>query len=344
MNEDHCYAALRARDRSEDGRFWYGVVTTGIYCRPSCASRLPLRKNIRFFVDAAAARRAGMRACKRCAPDARNDPAYARIARVRAIIDVAEEIPTLAALSAAVDVSESYLQRQFTKIVGVSPWRYADTRRRERFRHALRVSAGVSAAIYDAGYGAASRAYADASTLGMTPAAYAAGGTGTISYAIVPSALGEVLVATTPRGVCAVRLGDDARALEAELRAEFPAAALERADDALASVTSRIVAYIAGSGAWPELPLDVRGSVFQRRVWDVLRSIACGDTRTYGDLAAALGDVKAARAVGSACAANPVALLVPCHRVLPKAGGPGAYRWGAARKRALLALEATSGS
>jgi AraC family transcriptional regulator of adaptative response/methylated-DNA-[protein]-cysteine methyltransferase len=337
-DQDAMYRALSVRDAAFRDRFFYGVMTTGVYCVPTCASRVPLRKNVRFYADAAQARADGLRACKRCRPDD-GDPIAARVQRVRAMIEASETIPSLAALAEAVGVSPTHVQRQFTKLVGVSPWKYADSLRAARFRSALTSEARVTDAVYDAGYGAASRAYERADALGMTPRAFADGATGAITYSIVASALGRVLVAATERGVCSVRLGDDDASLEAELRAEFRGATFAREDAATASSASAIVDYLAGRGPWPTLAIDVRGTAFQRRVWDALRGIACGTTASYGELARALGDAKAARAVAAACAANPVALLVPCHRIVPKAGGTGGYRWGAERKRALLALE-----
>lgn len=339
MNDDERFGMILARDGGPGGRWCYGVMTTGVFCRPGCASRPPLRRNVRFYEDAAGAAADGLRACKRCRPEAAQDPLRARITALCALIDAAETSPKLADLARAAGVSAAHLQRQFTRIVGVSPRKYAAGRRRARFRAALRTSGSVTGAIYEAGYGASSHAYAE-SALGMAPAVYAGGAdAATLHFACCASALGRVLVAATSRGVCAVRIGDDDTVLEAELRAEFPRATLVRGDEVLASATSQLVTYLAGSGPWPQLPLDLRGTAFQQRVWDALRTIASGDTRRYGELARALGDPAAARAVGAACAANPAAILVPCHRVLPKAGGDGGFRWGTARKRALLALE-----
>jgi AraC family transcriptional regulator of adaptative response/methylated-DNA-[protein]-cysteine methyltransferase len=336
------YDALCRRDPAFEGRFFYAVRTTGVYCRPTCTSRRPRAENVEFFESGEAARAAGYRACKRCRPDeATSDAARSRMLAVCAILDAAESPPSLAELGRRVGLSPSHLQRTFTRVVGVSPKAYAEGVRDRRLRDGLRESANVTSAVYDAGYGSHAAGYADATArLGTTPGNFRAGGVGlTIGFGIFESALGRVLVATTPRGICAVRLGGDDVALERELRSEFPRATIERADDDVASAASAIVAYLAGTGPWPTLPLDVRATAFQARVWDALRKIAPGTTATYGELARALGDENASRAVARACATNPVALLVPCHRVVPKAGGVGGYRWGVERKGALLRVE-----
>ena len=336
------YEAVTRRDPAFDGAFVYGVATTGVYCRPSCASRRPLERNVRFFSDAAAAGSAGFRACKRCRPDvAGSDAQPAWLDRACRLLEAAEEAPTLAELAARVGVSPGHLQRTFSKAIGVSPKRYATTLRDRRLRASLRDGATVAAATYESGFGSSSRVYAAAAaTIGMTPAQYRLGGRGsTIAYGIVPSALGEVIVGMTDRGICHVALGDDAGALERDLRASFPAAVLERADDRVESATSALVRYLAAGAGWPTLPLDVRATAFQARVWEALTRIAPGATTTYGELAAALGDPNASRAVARACATNPVALLIPCHRVIAKNGDMRGYRWGVERKNRLLALE-----
>jgi AraC family transcriptional regulator, regulatory protein of adaptative response / methylated-DNA-[protein]-cysteine methyltransferase len=338
---DAYYAALTARDPAFADAFIYAVRTTGVYCRPVCKSRRPLRANVEFFASADDARRAGYRSCKRCCPDEATDGSQTAILAAARIIEQADAIPTLAELGKRVGLSPAHLQRRFKRIIGVSPWQYGDALRTQRLRDHLRDGDAITGAIYETGFGSSSGAYSGASaTLGMTPARYRQGAGGAhLTYAIVPSELGYVLVAATERGICSVRLGDAEVALEAGLRAEYPQAMLERADDDLMSATSAIVAYIAGNGDWPTLPLDVRATAFQTRVWDALRRIAPGSTTTYSDLARALGDKDATRAVARACATNPVALLIPCHRVVPKAGGSGGYRWGVARKSALLARE-----
>jgi AraC family transcriptional regulator of adaptative response/methylated-DNA-[protein]-cysteine methyltransferase len=339
------YDALTRRDPAFDGTFIYAVTTTGVYCRPTCASRRPLERNVRFFADTAGARAAGFRGCKRCRPDdTRRSAAPAWLAQACALLENAETPPTLDQLSAHVGVSRGHLQRTFSKAIGVSPHRYASALRDRRLRTSLRGGASVTAATYESGFGSSSRLYeAAGSTIGMTPAQYRRGAAGvTLAFGIVPSALGAVIVALTERGVAHVALGDDAAALERDLRASFPGAAFERADDRVESAASALVRYLAGAGPWPSLPLDVRATAFQARVWEALTRLAPGATTTYGELARALGDPNATRAVARACATNPVALLIPCHRVLAKDGELRGYRWGVERKRRLLELERTA--
>lgn len=342
MNSSTSYDAISRRDPGYDGVFFYGVKTTGVFCRPSCASRLPLERNVQFFPDTASAKAAGFRPCKRCRPD---DAAYdARpefIAHACRVLETADETPSLDELAARVGVSRAHLQRTFTKTVGVSPKRYAATLRDRRLRTALRSGASVTAATYESGFGSSSRMYESApKAIGMTPAAYRRGATGeSIAFGIVPSALGHVIVAATDRGIAHVALGDDPDQLERDLRASFPNAAIERADDRVESATSALVRYLANDGPWPHLPLDVRATAFQARVWEALTGIAPGATTTYGELAAALGDANATRAVAQACASNPVALLIPCHRVIAQNGDMRGYRWGVERKSRLLDLE-----
>jgi AraC family transcriptional regulator of adaptative response/methylated-DNA-[protein]-cysteine methyltransferase len=341
MNSSY-YDALNQRDPAFDGVFVYAVITTGVYCRPTCKSRRPLERNVRFFADTATARAAGFRACKRCRPeDANDDTQPAWLAAACRFLEEAEEAPTLDALAAEVGVSRAHLQRTFTRAVGVSPRRYAATLREQRLRTALRSGATVSDATYESGYGSSSRVYESAAaTIGMTPAHYRRGAAGmTVAYGIVASALGPVLVAATDRGICHVALGDDEAMLERDLRASFPQATLERADDRVESATSALVRYLASDGPWPQLPLDVRATAFQARVWEALTHIAPGATTTYGELARALGDPQATRAVARACATNPVALLIPCHRVIAKNGDMRGYRWGVDRKSRLLDIE-----
>jgi AraC family transcriptional regulator of adaptative response/methylated-DNA-[protein]-cysteine methyltransferase len=341
MNSSY-YDALSSRDPAFEGVFLYAVTTTGVYCRPTCKSRRPLERNVRFFTDVAGARSAGFRACKRCHPD---DGAYdaqpAWLAHACRFLEAAEEAPTLAELAAEVGVSRAHVQRAFTKAIGVSPRRYAATLRERRLRTALRSGVSVSAATYESGFGSSSRMYeAAGATIGMTPASYRSGAPGeTIAFGIVGSALGPVLVAMTDRGIAHVALGDDEAALERDLRASFPQATLERADDRVESATSALVRYLASGGPWPQLPLDVRATAFQARVWEALTRIAPGATTTYGELARALGDPNATRAVARACATNPVALLIPCHRVIAKNGDMRGYRWGVERKSRLLDIE-----
>jgi len=345
MNHSAYYEALVRRDPAFDGTFWYGVTTTGVYCRPVCKSRQPLERNVAFFTDPATARAAGFRACKRCHPDeAASMPQPAWLALARELLDASEDRLTLDDLAARVGVSRTHLQRTFAATFGVSPRAYAAAARERRLRDRLRAGASVAEATYASGYGSGSRVYdASTATLGMTPARYRAGAAGaTLVFGIVSSPLGFVLVAMTERGIAHVALGDDAAALERGLRDEFPAATLARADDDVETATSALVRYLAAEGPWPELPLDVRATAFQTRVWDALRRIAPGTTTSYGELARALGNPHATRAVARACATNPVALLIPCHRVVANDGTMRGYRWGVERKRRLLALERAS--
>jgi AraC family transcriptional regulator of adaptative response/methylated-DNA-[protein]-cysteine methyltransferase len=334
------YDALSRRDPAFAGVFIYAVTTTGVYCRPTCASRRPNERNVRYFPDTASAAAAGFRACKRCRPDARESgPAW--LADACRFLETAETVPALDDLAARFGFSRAHFQRTFTRAIGISPRRYAAGVRTGRLRTALRGGSTVVQATYESGFGSGSRVYENAAaTIGMTPARFARGGSGVrIAYGIVASALGPVLVAATDRGICHVALGADAEQLARDLQAAFPAAELERADDRVESATSALVRYLAGTGPWPALPLDVRATAFQARVWTALRALAPGRITTYGELARALGDPRAARAVARACAANPIALLVPCHRVVGADGGLRGYRWGIERKRRLLDLE-----
>ncbi len=342
-NEQHDvrYEALVRHDSRLDGVFYYAVKTTGVFCRPSCKSRTPRPENVEYFAAPAAARGAGYRACKRCKPEAARTQMDERFITLCRAIEQAEEAPTLASLAALVQLSASHVQRKFTAAIGVSPKAYAQTVKRERLRNALKSGIGATRAIYEAGFSSSSQAYDSArAPLGMPPAQFAKGGRNAIvAYAIVDSALGRVLVAATSRGICRVDLGDDDAALERRLRSDLPHASIERTDDALASATSLIVAYLAGNGPWPKLPLDVRGTAFQTRVWEALRALLPGTAISYAQLASIIGSPQSARAVARACASNTIALLIPCHRIVPQSGGVGGYRWGPVRKERLLELE-----
>ena len=353
MTDRQRWRAVRARDPGQDGAFVYAVLSTGVYCRPSCPSRRPGRDKVVFFDLWESAEEAGFRACKRCRP--REAPAPdRRIALVRRacrLVDAALEgpepkAPTLAALAREVGLSPHHFQRVFMRFMGVSPREYAEARRLDRFKAGVRDGEGVTAALYGAGYGAPSRLYERArERLGMTPASYAKGGAGAlIGYAIVdcPDVGGaaRLLVAATEQGVCKVGLGQDDDALEAELAADYPAARLVRDAVVRRRWVARLIAYLDGTLPHPDLPLDVRGTAFQWRVWRALAAIPPGKTRTYRSIACGIGRPTSARAVGGACAANPVALVIPCHRAVREDGGLGGYRWGLARKRALLAQEA----
>jgi AraC family transcriptional regulator of adaptative response/methylated-DNA-[protein]-cysteine methyltransferase len=340
------WRAVLERDRRYDGVFVYAVRSTGVYCRPSCPSRRPRRERVIFFSAPDAAERAGFRPCRRCRPEnaAAADPRAALVRVACALIDAHPEIPVRpSTLGARLGTSPHRLLRAFRAFLGISPRQYRDARRLERFKAALRHGrrGRVTPALYEAGYGSPSRLYERAhAQLGMTPATYGRGGRGMeIAYTVVPCPLGRLLVAATPRGICRIALGRRAGALARDLRAEFPAAAIRRDRGALAAWVAAILRYLDGRGRELDLPLDVRATAFQRRVWEALRKIPYGSTRSYSAVARALGQPRATRAVARACAANPAALVIPCHRVVRADGGLGGYRWGIARKRALLAAE-----
>ena len=337
------WEAVVARDASQDGRFVFAVATTGVYCRPSCAARRPNRENVSFFAEAAEAEAAGYRPCLRCRPRATEPPEAVRaVRRAVAFLEAhADERVPLAALARVAGLSPFHFQRTFKKLVGVTPKRYTEARRADRLKALLKDGAPVASASFEAGYGSSSRAYANAPRhLGTTPARYARGGRNLhVRHATVATPLGRLLVAATDRGVCAVTLGESERALEAGLRREYPEAVLERAPAALAEWTERIARSLAESVDLSSIPLDLRATTFQRRVWEALRAVPRGETRSYSDVAAAIGRPTAARAVAAACAHNPAALVVPCHRVVRSDGALGGYRWGVARKRELLKRE-----
>jgi len=340
--EESRWRAVLARDAGEDGRFVFAVRTTGIYCRPSCPARRPRRPNVTFFVTPDAAEAGGFRACRRCHPRSAEPPGRAWTRRIRRLIEAAEgRPPSLARLASAAGVSTHHLQRAFKKTFGLSPREYAEALRLGRLRLALRAGRPVEEAAYEAGYGSASRAHVGArAALGMTPGAYRRGGKGMeLRYSIVSSPLGRVLVAATDKGVSAVYLGDDDQRLERELRDELPQARLVRDDAALGASVRPILDQLKGRGGELDLPLDVRATAFQRRVFQALRRIPRGETRSYGEVARAIGRPSAARAVARACATNPVSIVVPCHRVVGKTGDLTGYRWGLERKRKLLEVE-----
>jgi AraC family transcriptional regulator of adaptative response/methylated-DNA-[protein]-cysteine methyltransferase len=344
LDPDACWAAVAARDTAADGRFVFAVQTTGVFCRPGCSCRLPLRRHVRFFATPAEAETAGFRPCKRCRP---TDPSsasrhVAAIERACARIRDSEAVPSTAELAAAAGISRFHFHRVFRQVTGTTPGDYARTHRMGRLAARLAGGAPVAQSIYAAGFGSSSRAYAAApAALGMTPAARRKGGDGTrIRFVTVQTALGWVLLATTDRGICAAEFGDSPETLEARLRARFPAAEVAGGDADLREWAERIVRFIVEPREQPELPLDIRGTAFQARVWRALQRIPPGRTASYAELAAAIGRPTAVRAVASAVAANGVALLVPCHRVVRSDGEAGGYRWGPERKRALLAREA----
>lgn len=346
LDEDTLWTAVAGRDSRWDGAFVYAVASTGIYCRPTCPSRRPRRERVRFFAAAAAAEAAGFRACLRCGPQStsRLPPQVERVRRVcETIAARREEKLSLPRLAGLVGGNPEHLLRTFKRVLGVSPREYADACRMGCLRDGLRNGNGVAAATYDAGYGSGSRVYERARPmLGMTPAVYADGGRGQrVKYVVVDSSLGSLLVAATDLGICAVRIGATESALAAQLRREFPSAEIGNGDAKLSGYVRQIVAGLEHGAPDARLPLDVRATAFQRRVWQELQTIPRGTTRSYQDVAARIGRPTAARAVARACASNPVALVVPCHRVVRSDGGLGGYHWGVARKRALLQAEIT---
>jgi AraC family transcriptional regulator of adaptative response/methylated-DNA-[protein]-cysteine methyltransferase len=336
------WLAVLARDAAADGSFLYAVTTTGVFCRPSCPSRRPRRDHARFFEDAASAQRAGFRPCRRCRPQEVGTETRV-VAQVRSLLEVPGPPPSLRQLGEAVGLSPYHLQRVFKRATGASPKQYAMAVRADRLKDELRRGRSVTTAILEAGYGSTATAYADAAgRLGMAPGAYRRGGEGQyVAYDVADSPLGRMLVAATGRGVCALLFGEDEDVL-AELRRDLPRAELRRDPDAVAPLVKKAVTHLEGCSPAFDLPLDAGGTTFQRRVWAALASIPPGETRSYRDIAEMIGSPGAARAVARACAANRVAVAVPCHRVVRSDGKPGGYRWGPERKRRLLLLEGSS--
>ena len=331
-----------ARDARQDGRFVFAVRTTGVYCRPSCPSRRPRRESVEFFTNPNDAERAGYRACLRCKPTEISSQAR-YVTRARQLLDNAEGIVTLAELSRRVGLSPFHLQRLFKRATGLSPREYQAARRMAQVKTRLRKGEDVTTALYDAGFSSSSRLYEKApQQMGMTPGEYRRGGAGaSITFAIAPTSLGRMLVAATERGLCAVRFGDNAAELERDLREEFHAAALQRDDAAMRKYVEPLLAAIRGENTIIDLPLDVRATAFQMKVWEKLRQIPRGETRSYSEVAREIGSPSAVRAVARACASNPVALAVPCHRVVRSDGDLAGYRWGVERKKKLLERERT---
>jgi AraC family transcriptional regulator of adaptative response/methylated-DNA-[protein]-cysteine methyltransferase len=339
MSDDWRWQAVTDHDTSADGRFFYAVTSTGVFCRPGCPSRRPRRDRVRFFDTVQAAQDAGFRPCRRCRPTATPDAAGAIERAAEYLTRHAAKAVSLSTLARIARLSPFHLQRQFKKVLGVSPREFQAAKRADKFRRELRRGRDIAAATYEAGYGSPSRVYEASPTgPGIAPAAYRRGGFGSeMGFVTVRCELGWLLVASTAKGVCAVKLGDDAPALEHDLRREFPRASIEPDRFVAREWVSAIVDRTSG-GAARRLPLDVRGTAFQWKVWRALQAIPRGETRTYSEVARAIGQPSAARAVARACATNPVCLVVPCHRVVA-ASGDGGYRWGAARKARLLSAE-----
>ena len=343
LSEKQCWNAVIARDRSFDGRFFFGVITTGVFCRPSCPSRHPLRTNVRFFQAPAEAEQAGLRPCKRCRP--LTDPAAAIADLCRYIEQHCEERLDLANLAARAGLSRFHLQRTFKAAVGVTPKQYLEAHRVGKLKKELRQAKDVTSAVYEAGFGSSSRVYERAdSRLGMTPKQYRKGGGGvTIAYALLDSPVGLTMMGATDRGICFVQFGETKEQLLEALRREYPSATVEASADPSAPEFRQwmeaLSAHLAGGRPALDLPLDIQATAFQMRVWDYLRSIPSGKVQSYGEVAAGIGQPTAVRAVARACSANRVALLIPCHRVIRGTGEAGGYLWGLERKQALLDRE-----
>jgi AraC family transcriptional regulator, regulatory protein of adaptative response / methylated-DNA-[protein]-cysteine methyltransferase len=341
---DPRWTALRARDQSADGTFYYAVKTTGVYCRPSCAARPARPENVSFHATCADAERAGFRPCMRCKPD---QPPLAQrraaqVAQVCRFIEAHDEMPSLETLANHVGLSVFHLQRTFKSVTGVTPRAYAAEQRAQRVRGELERKHTVTEAIYGAGFNSPARFYENANALlGMAPSKYRDGGQGIeIRFAIGESSLGAILVAATSVGVCAILLGDDPQALAHDLERRFPRAQLIGADRDFEALVARVVGMVEQPRLECTLPLDIRGSAFQQRVWQALQAIPAGKTASYTQIAESIGAPSAARAVAQACAANPLAVAIPCHRVVRTDGDLSGYRWGVERKRELIAREA----
>jgi AraC family transcriptional regulator of adaptative response/methylated-DNA-[protein]-cysteine methyltransferase len=341
---DPRWPAVQARDPQADGQFFYSVSTTGVYCRPSCAARPARPEHIGFHATAAEAEAAGFRPCKRCRPD---QPPLAQrqaalVARLCRFIEQAETLPSLDTLAAEAGLSPQHLHRLFKARTGLTPKAYGQAQQARRLREQLQQGDSVTDAIYGAGFGASSRFYAQAEQLlGMAPRHYRDGGTeAEIRFALGQCALGAILVARSARGLCAISLGDDAEALLRELQDRFPKARLIGGDADFEQWVAQVVGFVEAPGLGLDLPLDVRGTAFQQRVWQALREIPPGRTASYSEIAARIGARQAVRAVAGACAANTLAVAIPCHRVLRQDGSLSGYRWGVDRKKALLEREA----
>jgi AraC family transcriptional regulator of adaptative response/methylated-DNA-[protein]-cysteine methyltransferase len=344
--EDAKWDAVVRRDRAANGAFFYSVKTTGVYCRPSCAARLARRENVRFHANCVEAERAGFRPCKRCRPNAAGvaEQHAQAVERACRLIEEAEETPTLEQLARAAEMSPFHFHRVFKATTGVTPKAYAAGRRSERVRAELMRRGTVTEAIYGAGFNSNGRFYATSTqVLGMTPSKFRAGGTGAvIRFAVGECSLGSILIAATDKGVCAISFGDDPDALVRNLQDRFPKAQFIGADKDFERLAARVIGFVEAPKLGLDLPLDVQGTAFQQRVWRELCAIPAGGTATYTEIAARLGAPDAVRAVAGACAANPIAVAIPCHRVVRKDGSLSGYRWGVERKRALIDREARS--
>jgi len=342
-SDDDRWDAVVSSDRQANGVFFYAVKTTGVYCLPSCSSRPPKRSNVEFFLTSDQAESSGYRACKKCQPESFSGNRIPdAVVKACNLIDDARETPSLGEIALAVGLSPAYFHRLFKRTVGVTPKAYAANRRAERFREGLRGNQNVTKAMYDAGYVASSRCYESVGQdLGMTPTQYKRGGIGqTIEFAVVECSLGWVAVAATKRGICMIEFGDEADDLRNELAARFANAKLKEGGRVLLDRVSQVVAYVESPSQSLDLPLDIQGTVFQRKVWEALQGIPLGATATYAEIAEQIGRPTAARAVAGACAANELAVAIPCHRIVRNDGTLSGYRWGAGRKTELLEREA----
>ncbi len=342
-DHDPRWQSVIARDRTADGSFFFSVASTGVYCRPSCPARRPRPENVGFHVSAKSAEAAGFRPCKRCRPDRpetwqQNAQIVVEICRM---IEASDDIPDLATLARKAGFSPYHLHRVFKAATGVTPRNYALAHRAKKMRDRLGEGASVTAVIHEGGYGSTSRFYENANeVLGMRPAEYRSGGINIeIRYAVGDSSLGKILVAQTERGVCAIFLDDDANAMVAELMKRFPKAKIGAGGAELEDIIVKVIAFAEMPTGSLDLPLDLQGTAFQQRVWNALREIPAGETRTYGEIARKIGAPDAVRAVGTACGANHVSLAVPCHRVVGASGALTGYRWGVDRKKTLLERE-----
>ncbi len=341
--DDEQWQAVISKDQRYDGQFVFAVSSTQIYCRPSCPSRRPNRANVSFYALAEAAEQAGYRPCLRCRPKSARimDPQVEMVRDVCRRLEASTETLSLTDLASQLGISVFHLQRTFKSIMGVSPHQYFSAKRINQFKTKVREGESVTEALYDAGFNSSSRLYESAAReLGMTPATYGKGGRGIhIQYTIVDSDLGRLLIAKTDKGICSVTMGRTDRELEKSLHSEFHDATVGRTDSALKSHVETVLKHLAGKEPKLDLPLDIRATAFQRQVWEQLRAIPLGDTWSYSDVARAIGKPNAVRAVGHACATNPVALVIPCHRVVREDKSLGGYRWGLERKKKLIDQE-----
>ena len=341
--EDPRWSAVLARDSSADGTFYYSVKTTGVYCRPSCGARLARPENVRFHANTADAEEAGFRPCKRCKPDqaSRVEHYAAIVTEACKIIAASQNMPTLKQLASHVCISSYHFHRIFKQGTGLTPKEYALACQEKRVREQLVSGSTVTEAIFDAGYNSNSRFYEKSNALlGMTPTNYRAGGANTdIRFAIGECTLGAILVAQSERGICAILMGDDPNALAQDLQNRFPRANLIGGDEAFEKIVATVVGFVEAPNIGLDLPLDVRGTAFQQRVWQALQTVPAGHTASYTEIAVRIGAPRAVRAVAQACAANALAVAIPCHRVIRNDGGLSGYRWSVERKRELLELE-----